>query len=104
MKLYLQPPIPYQPLDHSDQRVFVWIYFKKLTRYHLSSGKAASICHCPLQGHESLEHLPLFHPRQSVREASASLSPFPINRVPDPTISYSLFPIHYFLFTIHYSP
>jgi hypothetical protein len=26
----------------SDRRVFVWIYFKKLTRYHLSSGKAAS--------------------------------------------------------------
>jgi hypothetical protein len=34
-----------------DQRVFVWIYLKKSRRYHLSSGKAASICHCPLQGH-----------------------------------------------------
>ena len=55
---------------------FVWIFLKKSTRYHLSSGKAASICHCPsteaascrhrlcqrreslaLQRHESLEHL-----------------------------------------------
>jgi hypothetical protein len=30
-----------------------------------------------LQVHESLEHLPLFHPRQSVREASASAFPSP---------------------------
>jgi hypothetical protein len=29
-------PIPSRPLDHSDRRLFVWIYFKKLTRYHLS--------------------------------------------------------------------
>jgi hypothetical protein len=35
-------PIPSRPLDHSDRRIFVWNYLKKSTRYHLSSGKAAS--------------------------------------------------------------
>jgi hypothetical protein len=29
-------PILSRPLDHSDRRLFVWINFKKTTRYHLS--------------------------------------------------------------------
>jgi hypothetical protein len=44
-------------VSDTHRYLFVWIYFKKSRLYHLSSGKAASICHCPLQGHESLEHL-----------------------------------------------
>ena len=35
MKPYLQPIIAYQPFDHSDRRVFVWIFFNKSTRFNL---------------------------------------------------------------------
>ncbi len=40
-----QPP----PLITPSQRSFVWIYFKKSTRYHVSSGEAASSPHRPLR-------------------------------------------------------
>jgi hypothetical protein len=32
MELYLQPPIPYQPLYHSDRRAFVWKVLIKCTQ------------------------------------------------------------------------
>ena len=55
-------------LNTPSQMSFVWIYFKKSTRYHVShfsSGEAASSCHCPLQGLVSLEHLALISPYEN---------------------------------------